>query len=176
MLVVGGKVIRLNEDTDLLWRGRIQLGDEPGIYSDAQYAGLCLEFPVELLPYSGAFTTTGELTIIIEADEVQIYGGYEGHPVTVFGLFATGATWQRREIASGRLRSEHLELALRSEIPRYVTVRIEINSQLPPGLYDEIIVNRLSVRSATHFGYLGFRFPISHDDDTDRRHSVSAPI
>jgi len=149
--------------TELLWRGRIQLGDEPGIYSDAQYGGLTLDLPVELLAYSGDATTNGEVVLIIEAREVKIYQGYAGHPVTVFALTeGADGKWQRQAVAHGELNNDNegrAELLLRRPIPRYVSIRVEENSQLPPGLYDEIVVHRLSIRSETHYGYLGWRFP-----------------
>lgn len=151
--------------TDLLWRGRIQLGDEPGIYSDAQYGGLCLDLPIELLPYSGDPEEEGDLTIIIEASEVKIYEGFNGHPVTLFALEEAGAgKWARREVEHGELNNDNggrAEIPLRGAIPKYVSLRLEANPQLPPGLYDEMVVNRLSVRSETHYGYLGWRFPNS---------------
>jgi hypothetical protein len=147
---------------DLVWRGRIQIGDEPGIYSDAQYGGLCLDLPIELLPYAGTSKVPGDVAVIVEAEEVKIYEGFSGHPVSLFALVKRGGHWARKKLVTGELNSKNrgvAELRIRGAIPRYVTIRVETNPQLPPGLYDEMVIRRLSVKSDTHYGYLGFRFP-----------------
>ena len=38
----------LSSSPELIWKGRIHLGDEPGIFGDAEYAGISLELPVTL--------------------------------------------------------------------------------------------------------------------------------
>jgi hypothetical protein len=37
-----------NQKSELIWAGRIHLGDEPGVYGDAAYTGLATEFPLTL--------------------------------------------------------------------------------------------------------------------------------
>jgi hypothetical protein len=143
--------------SDLVWRGRIQLGDEPGIYSDAQYGGLCLDLPVELFPYDGQ--NSANLEITVEASEVKIYQGYKGHPVAVFGLYEhSPGKWSRKLLAESELgNSGKATLQIKGDAPRYICVRVQSNSELPPGLYDEVVVERLTIVSETHYGYLGFR-------------------
>lgn len=153
----------MQKANDLVWRGRIQLGDEPGIYSDSQYGGLCLELPIEFLPYPNVDPDVGGLTVEIEAQEVKIYEGFKGHPVTLFAVEVDdNGKWVRRWLGSGELNNEnegHAEITLNGEVPHYAVIRVESNSELPPGLYDEIVVCRLSIKSTAYYGYLGFRFP-----------------
>ena len=40
-----------NPKDELIWQGRIHLGDEPGVYGDASYSGLCTERPIAVLPF-----------------------------------------------------------------------------------------------------------------------------
>jgi hypothetical protein len=148
---------------DLIWRGHMQLGDEPGIYGDCDYMGLAVEIPIEVHPYPEKSQSSADsVTFIIEAAEVRVYGGYPGHPVSIFAFMADGHNrWSRRVLASGRLTNEnggHLRLLVEGEVPRFVSIRVEIDTTIPPGLYDEIVVRRLSMESTTHFGQLGFRY------------------
>jgi hypothetical protein len=147
---------------DLLWRGRIQLGDEPGIYGDVQYAGFCIEFPIELHSFNS--NSSGNVKFIVEAKEVKVYEGYSGHQVTVFSYKRDTINknkWNKYEVIKKRLTNKNkgrLELPISGIIPLYTSLRIEVDSELPPGLIDEFIVHRIAISSKTHYGYLGFRF------------------
>jgi hypothetical protein len=159
-----GKPMKITgTESNLIWRGKLQLGDQSVIYGDAHYIGLCAEFPIELLPFSGEDQGSGEVTVLLEAQEVRTYGDYEGHHVVVMGYGEdpkNSNRWKETELASARLSDKsngRVEIPIRGEIPRYVSVRTRIDTEIPPGLYDEIVVRQLSILSKTHFGYPGFR-------------------
>lgn len=63
---------------ELVWKGRLHLGDEPGIYGDAAYAGTGVDLPVTLYPLA-ADVSGADVTIVVEAEHVKTYDGYAGH-------------------------------------------------------------------------------------------------
>ncbi|GAA1349906.1 hypothetical protein [Saccharothrix algeriensis] len=146
----------LSPKAELIWQGRLHLGDEPGVFGDAAYSGLAAELPVTLekLDPAGPDTTT----LVVETLNVETFGGYNGHLITVT-LYEpsdepdrftetvleterlTGADGNRKEIA--------LDLAGRRS-PAFVSVRVRVDTGVPPGLYDDFLLVRLSNRSAEH--------------------------
>src|SRR5260370_15468351 len=97
------------EAANVVWQGRVHLGDEPGFYGDATFVGLCLELPLELIPYSGVDESEGEVRLILEADGIQQARGYPGHKVAVAGYSEDKAnhTWREGHIlAEGRLSED----------------------------------------------------------------------
>jgi len=65
-----------NPQDELIWQGKIHIGDEPGVYGDAFYSGLCAEHPVTMRPFPGG---SGEdINLILEAEDVHVFSGYAG--------------------------------------------------------------------------------------------------
>ncbi len=60
----------LSVQPELVWEGRIHLGDEPGMYGDAGYSGIALEFPLTLRKTdpTGPDTTT----LVLHTQDVQV--------------------------------------------------------------------------------------------------------
>ncbi len=147
---------------EFVWRGRVHLGDEPGIYGDAAYSGLSMQLPIELLPFppSGG---EGRLHVFVEAEEVRVYGPEHGHHVVLLahrpGASDT-APWTVEPLGGTRLGSgkpSKADLILEGQIPRYLSVQVSIDTTIPPGLYGDIVVTSVSLRSATHYASFGFR-------------------
>jgi hypothetical protein len=44
----------MNSNSTFIWQGRIHLGDEPGIYGNANYSGLSMEFPFTIKNFDPA--------------------------------------------------------------------------------------------------------------------------
>jgi len=153
---------------DIIWQGRIHIGDEPGYYGDAAFAGLCFDLPIELMPYSGEYKdgheSEGHVTLILNADGLRPDLGYPGHRVIFFPLAPdeTSGAWTEGSIgARGRLGapdSGPLSLTLEGNIPRYSILRVRADTEIAPGLYQEIVITRLSLVSHSHYAYLGFRY------------------
>ena len=153
------------ENPNLVWQGRLHIGDEPGLYGDAPYAGLCVELPVEFIPYSAQKGSSGEITLILSAEGIRPDRGYPGHRVTVSEYRedpdGDGQWGYGRALAEGRLDTESrgtLRFAIPGPIPRYAIVRIEVDGAVRPGLYLETVIHTLSVVSSSHYAYLGYRF------------------
>ncbi|MBH1938395.1 hypothetical protein I5Q34_29765 [Streptomyces sp. AV19] len=154
----------LSAQAELVWQGRIHLGDEPGVYGDASYAGLTVELPltVERLATTGPLTTT----LVLETQDLRTFQGYPGHLLEVF-LFAPASAPQRftrKLLASTRLTGSGTQHSLAVDFtghqaPHRLGVRLGVDTDVPPGLYDDFVLTRLSNR-ATDYAYVasfGFR-------------------
>ncbi len=148
-----------NPQRELIWSGRIHLGDDPGVYGDAAYAGLCTEFPVTLTKFA---TAEDDIEFILNTAEAQVYDPYPGHKVTVIGYKKLAESepprWGEVELLIDRIKEDtvKLHLANTGDI-KYISIRIRIDTAVAPGLYDEFLLLRLSLRSTTHYASLGFQ-------------------
>lgn len=66
-----------NQNDELIWQGRIHLGDEPGVYGDATYSGLCVDLPMTFHPFDPA-NPHEDINLDLEAEDVNVYSGYSG--------------------------------------------------------------------------------------------------
>jgi hypothetical protein len=150
----------LSTQPELIWQGRIHLGDEPGVYGDAFYSGLCAELPITLTTTSAPGQDS--TTLVLETEDVRTFSGYPGHLLTAT-LYEPDPTqpnrWRENVLATERLTSSDnnrkqidLDLAGRTS-PLYISLRVRIDTQVPPGLYDDFVLRRLSNRS-TDFRYV----------------------
>jgi hypothetical protein len=163
-------VTRENNPTyEFVWRGRTHLGDEPGIYGDAYYAGLCAEWPLTMRRYDPKDTSDGGVRVRLEAEDVGVLPPYPGHRVSVACYVMDRSShalssWRRLSSESAcdcRMQSNPIELDI--TLPGgfaalYLSVRIEVDTTMHPGLYDDFVVTRLSIFSTTHFASFGFEF------------------
>ncbi|MGP4001763.1 hypothetical protein [Streptomyces sp. 8N706] len=154
----------LSSNAELVWQGRIHLGDEPGIYGDASYSGLGVELPltVERIGTTGPESTT----LTLETRDLKTFQGYPGHLVEVF-LFTSGAAdpnhWTRTTLATQRLSGDSNTWDIPVSFtghpsPHRLSVRVSIDTEAPAGLYDDFVLTRLSNRSPgfTYVASLGF--------------------
>lgn len=147
-------------EPELIWSGRQHLGDEPGIFGDAGYSGIALEFPITLRKTDPAAVDT--TTLILDTGEVQTFTGYPGHDITVTAYTADPADpthFVETVLAAEKLTtadSNHKELSISlagMPSPVFVSVRVRVDTQVPPGLYDDFVVTRLSNR-AENFAFV----------------------
>jgi len=155
----------LSAQPELIWEGRVHLGDEPGVYGDAAYAGLAMELPLTLQKTdpTGPNTTT----LVLRTQDVQTFAGYPGHLVTVTNYQPNPGdpthssenvlTTQRIASADNNRKEVPVNLAGLPS-PVYVSVRVRVDTTVPPGLYDDFVVTRLANRSPnfTFVASLGF--------------------
>ncbi|MFI0976103.1 hypothetical protein ACH4SP_03630 [Streptomyces sp. NPDC021093] len=155
----------LSSQAELVWQGRIHLGDEPGIYADAAYSGLATELPLTLerTNPNGPHATT----LVLDTDDLRTFQGYPGHPVEVFLFLPDPADpnhWNRTTLATARLTGSNT----RYEIPLdltgrgsrlYLGVRVGVDTTVPAGLYDDFVLRRLSNKAVdfTYVASFGFR-------------------
>jgi hypothetical protein len=156
-----------NQESELIWQGRIHLGDEPGVYGDAHYAGLCAELPVTIFRRDPAGRADLLFTLVVEAEGVRTFTGYEGHEIVVV-MFEpdpdTPCHSVERILIRDRLEPEdngRKELAASTGTnpgPLYLGVRIRIDTTVNPGLYDDFIWKRLSCLASELELYAAFGF------------------
>jgi hypothetical protein len=113
---------------------------------------------------AGADTTH----LVVETENVQTFAGYPGHLVTVTlyeedpsqpnHFLETVLATERLTSADDNRQEILIDLAGKST-PMSVSVRIRIDTQVPPGLYDDFVFIRLSNKSHGHafVASLGFQ-------------------
>ena len=150
---------------ELIWQGRIHLGDEPGLFGDALYSGLATELPITLQKTdpSGPDTTT----LVVETQNVETFSGYPGHLIRVtlyeedpnqpFHFLQTVLATERLTSADNNRQEITINLANKPS-PIFVSIRVRIDTEVPPGLYDDFVVTRLLNQSQnfTFVASLGF--------------------
>lgn len=154
-----------NPNQELIWQGRIHLGDEPGVYGDAHYAGLCAELPVTI--YNRSDTSGSDIVkLILETEDVRTFAGYPGHEVTVTQYEPDPAVafhWRETLLASGQLQDSTNPLEINVDLagknaPIYVSVRVRADTTVAPGLYDDFVLVRLALESPEFRYYASFGF------------------
>ena len=146
--------------SEAIWEGRHHIGDEPGIYGHAPYAGLCLDLPVTLTPFdpnSSAFDVHFEIL----AEKVSVVGPYRGHRVTVFACSSPQSgshNWSRTVVGSDLLSTDRVEVVVSGAGFRYFIIRVEADPDVVPGLYDDFALVAVNLMSTTHYADFGFRY------------------
>lgn len=64
-----------NPQSEMIWKGRLQLGDEPGVYGDASYSGLGCQLPATLTKFAAA-GSADDITFQVGTTDVQIFDPY----------------------------------------------------------------------------------------------------
>ncbi len=152
----------LSVQPELVWEGRVHLGDEPGVYGDAAYSGIAVEFPLTLRKTDPAGPDT--TTLVLRTQDVQTFAGYPGHLITVTAYqpdpgdpthaTETVLATERLTSADNNRREVAINLAGIAS-PAFVSVRVRVDTEVPAGLYDDFVVTRLLNRST------GFTFVAS---------------
>ncbi|MGH3623210.1 MAG: hypothetical protein ACRDQ5_15670 [Sciscionella sp.] len=150
----------LSAGAELVWEGRIHLGDEPGVYGDAEYPGITLEFPLTLRKTDPAGPDT--TTLVLRTQDVQTFAGYPGHLITVTGYrpdpadpthaTETVLATERLTTADNNRKNVNIDLTGFTS-PAYISVRVRVDTEVPAGLYDDFVVTRLLNRS-TNFTFV----------------------
>lgn len=149
---------------ELIWQGRLHLGDEPGIYGDAQYAGLCTELPFTIMKAQEEGHDI--IQIAVTASDVRTYPGYPGHEVSIVAYGHAGGKWKEAALGTAKLwDSDTAEINIDLsgiEMPLFAAVRIKVDTTVPAGLYDDFVLKNISMRSpdSKYYASFGFR-PLS---------------
>jgi hypothetical protein len=157
-----------NPNSELVWQGRIHIGDEPGVYGDAHYSGLCAELPLTVFRTNVEHPQDLPFVITLGTDQVTTFDGYPGHEIVV-------TTYEpdpqkpfhsvEREVARERLTSadnSQKEIVIRPGDkvgPFFISVRLRVDTTVNPGLYDDFLLVKLSFSSENfaYFTSFGFR-------------------
>ncbi|GII85641.1 hypothetical protein Ssi03_36310 [Sphaerisporangium siamense] len=140
---------------ELIWQGKVHLGDEPGIYGDATFAGGAIEFPITLQRTSAP--GDAKTVLVVETQDAQNFTGYPGHSIKAILHVVDTTTFKAREVvlATRRLTDNRREVPIDLTGytgPYFVSVQVRQDETVPPGAQDDFLVTRLSNLSD------GFRF------------------
>ncbi|HWU91379.1 MAG TPA: hypothetical protein VN253_29130 [Kofleriaceae bacterium] len=149
---------------ELIWQGRLHLGDGPGIYGDATYCGLCAELPITVSRFG---PNAQQLTLILATSDLETFQGYPGHEITVFAYVPDPK--QRLHSVRQVLATERFQGSDRNtkEVvvdvgtgpgPFRLSVRLGADTTVNPGLYNDFVWQRLLLKATNlqFFTTLGF--------------------
>lgn len=157
----------INPQQELIWQGRLHLGDEPGVYGDASYCGLATELPITIYR-SDPNNSSTNFSLVIETEDVETYAGYPGHLIEVI-IHEPDPNLPfhsiERSIAQARItRADNNRKEIPVDVgktsgPWRLSVRVRCDTTVTPGFYDDFVLRRLSLL-ATGFSFYGsFGFP-----------------
>jgi hypothetical protein len=150
---------------EMIWQGRLHLGDEPGIHGDASYSGLCAELPITVTRFD---PVAQQFQLVLTTAGLETFQGYPGHELTVF-MYLPDPNQPFRSIeqvvASARFVSvdqntKQVTVNVGSEPgPFRLSVRLRVDTTVNPGLYDDFIWRRLALKATNFQFFASFGFP-----------------
>ena len=161
----------VNPNQELIWRGRLHMGDEPGVYGDAAYTGLASELPVRVFRSNPENPYENPFKLILDTENLKTYDGYLGHKiiVTIYELEPATDPASRtkaieRVLATQRFEDKdnnHKEIDIIPPSvagPFDISVRLRVDTTVPAGSYNDFVWVRLSLFSAHSEYYASFGF------------------
>ncbi|ERN41348.1 hypothetical protein KR51_00019150 [Rubidibacter lacunae KORDI 51-2] len=158
----------VNPQQELVWQGRIHLGDEPGIYGDASYSGLTVELPLTVQRLDPSNTDAKSFRIVLDTQGLQTFEGFPGHEITVT-IYEPDPEKQyhfverilAREQFTGK-DNNHKEITTNvgdAAGPFRISVSVRCDTEVTPGLYDDFVWRRLSLLAENFAFFASFGFP-----------------
>lgn len=153
---------------EVIWRGRLHLGDEPGVYGNATYVGLAVVLPVTLRKLPEPIATGQSTVLCVETEDVRVHEPYPGHKVrTMYYIPAPieGAPHAWAEAMPPDAPTYRLTTSGQVEVPLglpakldiiHASVCIQVDTAVQAGAYDDFVVTGLFLRSGTHYASFGF--------------------
>ena len=157
----------VNPQQELIWQGRTHLGDEPGIFGDAHYSGLCAELPITVFRSDPAMPEDLPFKLVLETENLETFNPFPGHAITVFiyepdppkPFHAIEKVLARDRFTGGdNNRKEVIVKVGKAPGPFRLSVQLRIDTTVQPGFYDDFLWIRLSLLSEgfKYFASLGF--------------------
>lgn len=153
-------------DTDtrqLVWQGRLHLGDEPGIYGDACYVGLGCDLPITVREFDKH--PTGAATFVLATENMGTQRSYPSHMMQVVCYEETDVVnhyservYRETLLVPGDslIEADLSGVRAKPEGPRYLSIRVRLDTSAPPALYDDFVVAGLSLQSMRYYASFGF--------------------
>ncbi len=147
----------------LIWQGRLHLGDEPGIYGDACYVGLGCDLPITVREFEEH--PTGAATFVLGTENMSTQRGYPNHVMQVVCYEETDVVnhyGERVLVETPLVPGDTLIEADLSgvqdklESARHLSIRVRLDTSAPPALYDDFVVVGLSLQSTRYYASFGF--------------------
>jgi hypothetical protein len=159
----------MNPASTFIWEGRIHIGDEPGIYGNANYCGLSMEFPLTVKNFNPTTPAGDVIKLEIDTENVNVFTGYLGHLIVV-RLYspdpqpANPFKWKETiikntdRIVNGATNTVIDIPVTGSTDPIYLSLAIEIDTDVKPGLYDDFLFTGLGYTTVSNNVYVNFGF------------------
>lgn len=153
---------------ELIWKGRLHLGDEPGIYGDSAYCGLAAELPISISRSDPTDQSATSFKLLLETEELQTFVGYLGHAIDVI-LYLPDPNQpfhsieqllaQARFVGTDNNRKEVVVTVGNATGPFRLSVRFRCDTTVNPGFYDDFVWRRLKLIADNFSFFASFGFP-----------------
>lgn len=129
-----------------IWTGTLNLGDTPGVFTEATFTGLILQLPVTITFL--AEDAKEPIRFLLETTEVEIFGGKK-HPVLWDwapgdDLPTPAGYIDDTQLTPGQRELHYLELTAEAVKPGRHTLTILVNPEIAAGLKDDFILRRIA--------------------------------
>lgn len=150
---------------EMIWQGRLHLGDEPGIYGDASYSGISAELPITVTrsdPNAQVFK------LVLTTADLETFQGYPGHEITVFRYLPDpnqAFHSIQQVVASARfLGTDQNTKEVTVNVgtapgPFRLSLRLRVDTTVNPGVYDDFIWRKLELKANNFQFFASFGFP-----------------
>lgn len=131
----------------LVWAGHLNMGDTPGVFTDAQFVGLLLQIPVTI-----TFTQGGDAAFLLVTTDVEIFGG-KTHPV--YWDWAPGTAFPTpvgyiddTDPIPGRRECHRLTVPAAAATKGPHTITVHVNPAVSEGMRDDFVLRRIEAGDA----------------------------
>ena len=104
-----------------------------------------------------------DIKSVLTANRIKIYPPYQGRLVTVFASDLIAGSnppaWSRRQVGQVLMTLDTVTIQpapITKE--RYFSVRVEVATDVAPGLYDDFVMQSFVLQSSTHSADFDFRY------------------
>lgn len=133
----------------ILWTGALHLGDTPGVFMDAQYAGLLIQVPVTV-----TFVPEGTdpIVFVVTTTEVEIFDNKK-HPIywdwTLGTPFPIPVGYvDDQDLITGQPEKHLLSVPHDSAAVGKHWITIQVNQETAVGLRDDFVLRRLEAHES----------------------------
>lgn len=157
----------LSPQPELIWQGRIHLGDEPGVFGDSAYSGLSSELPVTAERSDPNNVTASSFKLRLITSDLQTFADYPGHLIEVIRYIPDPAqpyhsieqVVATERFTSADANTKDITVTVGQDVgPFRFSVRLRCDTTVNPGLYDDFVWRRLTMLADefSFFASLGF--------------------
>lgn len=157
----------VSSQNELIWQGRLHIGDEPGIHGDAAYTGLGAELPFTI---HRSDPGAQDFQLVLTTRDLVTFAGFPGHEITVF-RYLPDPDQQFHSIqqiaATARFTTaDHDTKAVTVHVgtdagPFRLSVRLRADTTVNPGLYNDFVWRRLALKVSNFQFFASFGFDAS---------------
>lgn len=157
----------VNPQNELIWQGRLHLGDEPGVFGDAAFCGLCAELPITVRRPDPSDTQASQFKLMLETEGLETYVDYPGHRLEIL-IYQPDPHHpnhsQERVLAAAQFTgSDHNRKEILVDVgaspgPIRLSVRLRSDTRVNPGFYDDFVWIRLALITQSFEFYASFGF------------------